>query len=145
MLCPYCRDPLQKDARECAACGAWVAKREPLGAWDILFLTLVAIELVGLGALTFLWIPQLRAMYAEFGSTASRAAFPSLVLKEWWGRGCMLFVGGLAALAVALPMRSRARASVFGAALVVGVAAGVLTWWGMMQPIYQLAGSIKAE
>lgn len=145
MPCPHCHAPLPTGARKCAGCGEWIAGREPLVAADILFLTLLTIEIVALGVMAFHWIPSLRAMYAELGSTTTRSTFSSLVLGVWWCPAWMLLVAAGAAVAVAPPRRSRTRAWIFGAALLLGVGAGTLTWWGAMQPIFQMADSIKAE
>jgi hypothetical protein len=141
--CVYCKSGLDAGATKCHACGEWVNGRWRLSGAGKVCLGLIAAETLAMVAMSWSWVPSMRAMLADFGGPTP--AFTRVVLSSWWlpAWTAIVIVGVVSSFAFTI--RTRRRLTLLASALAIGLIAVVVTWWGLQQPISDLAGSIQAE
>jgi nitrogen fixation-related uncharacterized protein len=105
-------------------------------------LATVAAVVLGLGLLTFHWTVarHFGLMFEDFGATKSLPLATRLALSPWCPPLLGIEVLGFAAVG-ANPRRGRLVLTI--AAIVLGFVSLVGLYWGLYQPIYDLADSIK--
>jgi hypothetical protein len=141
--CVYCKGSLDAGVTKCPACGEWVNGRWRLSDAGKICLGLIAAEVSAMVALSWSWIPSMRAVLPDFGGPTP--PFTRLVLSSWWLPvwTAVVIVGVVSAFAVTI--RTRCRLTLLASALAIGLIAIVVTWWGLQLPISDLAGSVQAE
>jgi hypothetical protein len=116
-----------------------------IGVAAIVCLAFVAIELLVIALLAFVWVPKTKVLIAEFCSATALPALTRVVFSWWWPALWMVVLFALAAVAIVRVRSERRRVAVLAVAMVLGAAEPMLTWWGIYLPIFDLAGNIKAE
>jgi hypothetical protein len=141
-FCVYCKGNIEGGAVKCRACGEWLDGRWHVGGAGKICLALIAVALLVMAAMFWGWSPLMRETLADFGGRAP--TFTRLVLAPWWLPTWMAVVLGTVAMSFAFVTRVRPRLTLLACALAVGVAAVVVSWWGLQLPLVNMAADVKA-
>lgn len=116
-----------------------------LGVAAIVCVAILAIELLVIALLAFVWVPAMKAMFDDFGRSTPLPLLTRVVMEWWWPTAWVAVLLALTAVATLGVRAERRRVVVLAVAMVLGAAQPMLTWWGMYLPIFELAGKIGPE